>query len=506
MRILNVSSSFVLLSLFIVGLVTACSRAEATTVPQSTVTSAIAQTRSPATIEPSVTPAPTKPPEPPAPSILGRRQVLGDDGQLSIDRIVADQEGWAVVYIEEDGQRGEILGYAAVSVGESVDVFVTIDPLQAGDALLVALHADGGESGVFEFPGPDHPLENDSQPVEDHFTIDNRATIPAIAVSDQEVGEDGIITIDYVATSKPGWLVLQLDELGQPGEMVAYTRVMAGISEQLTLAINWREATATLHAMLYEDVDAPGIFEAPGIDLPVHVEGEQVAATFDAVYPPDIYVIHQPVVEGSIVIERAVSYGPGWLVIYFDDDGGLGNIIGQASLHDGINERVAISIVESAVTPILHLVLHQDTDEIGEFEFPRADPPVRHSGLVPNSVTFNIDAGNYLVTRDQLLSSSSEVVISLAVVDVSAWLSVYSDDDGEIGDMIGQKWLPPGVHREVAIRIDPELATATLKAVLHLDAGRPREFEYPEGPDIRLMRNQDVISSPFSLLADGDRE
>jgi len=39
----------------------------------------------------------------------------------------------------------------------------------------------------------------------------------------------------------------------------------------------------------------------------------------------------------------------------------------------------------------------------------------------------------------------------------------------------------------------------TLLAVLHQDTRNPREFDYPDGDDVPLQRNRQIISSPFLL-------
>jgi len=441
-------------------------------------------------------------PEPPMPSVSANRQVLGDDGQVTIDKIVALQDGWIVVYVDDDGQKGEVLGFTPVAEGTSEGVSVSVDPLQAGEALYIVYHVDGGEIGIFEFPGSDQPLEHEQLLVEDQFRINNRATIPEVVVSNQEVLEDGIVTVDYIAATRPGWLALHIDEGGRPGEMAAFAPIQAGVNENLALVINWRGATSQLHAVLYEDLGESGNFEEVSIDRPVRLDGVQITASFEAVFPADVHVVHQPVVNGNVLIERAVSYGPGWLVIYFDNEGQIGNIIGQAPLEDGINEQVVVSVIESAVTPLLYILLHQDTDERGVFQFPIADPMVTHQGIVPHPIAFRTDAGNYLITRDQPISEEDDVNISLIVVEEDAWIVIYNDEEGEPGEQLGLTWIPAGLHRDVSVTIDLEGITATLHAILHVDAGREKEFEYPDNPDVPFRRNSNVIDSPFTLLSE----
>ena len=512
---------FIAISLLLIGLTTACSQGQepdnAASTSPATATSfqevepaelsdgdleTPEETFAPQTGQEVPTAEPTMTAEANNPSVSASHQVLGDDGQVTIDQVTTEQDGWIVVYVDDDGKTGEVLGHTPVSEGTSEGILVTIDPLLVGEALYIVLHGDDGEAGKFEFPGPDQPLEYEGQPIEDHFRIDNRATIPEVEVSNQEVLEDGVVTIDVVAATRPGWLALHIDDGGAPGKIIAYVPVESGINEQLMLTINWREATTLLHAVLYEDAGENGHFEETRIDKPVRLEGTPVAVIFEARYPPDVYVVNQPVVDGNIVIERAVSYGPGWLVIYFDEEGQIGNIIGQAPLSDGINEQIVVPIVETAATPLLHLMLHQDTDEIGEFEFPRADPMVVHQGSVPHPISFRTDAGNYLVTRDQQISAGGDVVVPLIAVEEDAWVVIYSDSEGEIGELIGLTWLPAGLHRDTVVNIDPEKTTAILHAVLHIDAGRIKEFEYPDNPDVPFRRNLNVIDSPFTLQQD----
>jgi hypothetical protein len=510
---------FIFLSFWLIGLAAACSQdqepdsslsssptAGATSQEIDTIDPVAEETGTPAgDVQPAEeisTPDVQETEETPIPVVSASQQVLGDEGKLTIDKVFSIQDGWIVVYNDDDGIKGELLGYSAVDGGPSEEIEIAINPLRAGDALYVVLHSDSGEVGTFEFPGPDQPVEYKLEPVEDHFRINNRATIPELVVSDQLVLEDGIVIVDYVAATRKGWLAIHFDEGGQPGEMAAYLPVKAGVNENLAMPINWRAATPSLHAVLYEDAGEQENFEDATIDQPVRLEGTQVATAFEATFPPDVFIVQQPIVDGSVVVDRAISYGPGWLVIYFDDEGRLGNIIGQAPLEHGINEQIVVDVVESAATSFLHVMLHQDTEGIGEFEFPRADPMVTHQGSVPNPITFRIDAGNYLITHDQPLSASNTVTISQVVLEEDSWIVIYNDVEGEFGEMLGLTWLPAGLHRDVTVDIDPETTTTLLHAVLHIDAGREKEFEYPDNPDVPLRRNSNVIDSPFVLISE----
>jgi len=86
-------------------------------------------------------------------------------GSLAVARAVAPTNGWIVVHLDEGGKPGERVGVQAIPSGESRDVTVTLDPsVQLTDKLLVAVHADRGTAGEFDFDmmkkldSPDQPF------------------------------------------------------------------------------------------------------------------------------------------------------------------------------------------------------------------------------------------------------------------------------------------------------------------------------------------------------------
>jgi hypothetical protein len=497
-------------ALLIVALVllAACNRneEEATpeTLPQATTVSEAVETVVETAVEPTATPPP--PPAPTAteqalvPAVSVTDQVLEDDGQLVISQVVAAEAGWVVVYTDAAGSPGEVLGYTAVDQGQNEDIAVQIEALLATETLHVLLHTDAGDSGVFDYPGPDNPVNGADGAIEAMFVVDRRTTIPTIAVDDQELTEDGLVVIASVVSKGPGWLVLYSDEAGQPGRMMGYLPVESGTTENLSIAINWREATPTLYAALYEDAGQEAVFEVPDPDERVMMNSEPLLVSFVIGLPPDVFVLNQPVVNNKIVVERATSQGPGWLVVYRDEEGQTGNIIGFAPLEDGVNELIEVDILTSDVSAVLHIIIHEDDGTLGEFDFPAGDGPMRFNGQLPiNPFDFRTDTGNYLILEDQPLSAANTITISLVVVDVDAWVTIHTNSAEQQGQVIGQLWLPAGLYRDVVIELDPELTTITMYVVLHLDTGQPEVFEYPDGVDIPLQRNRNFIQVPFTM-------
>jgi hypothetical protein len=79
----------------------------------------------------------------------------------------------------------------------------------------------------------------------------------------------------------------------------------------------------------------------------------------------------------------------------------------------------------------------------------------------------------------QPLDDRGELTAAEVALPGPGWLVILADDDGEPGEAIGQTALAGGVHADVAVTVDPQLATETLYARLHLDTGTEGVFEYP---------------------------
>ncbi|MAU01185.1 MAG: hypothetical protein CL608_28920 [Anaerolineaceae bacterium] len=443
---------------------------------------------------------------PAVPLVSAADQVLTDEGNLQIARVVTPEDGWVVLYAMNAGELGDLLGFTDVATGLNQDLELTIDPQLATPTLVAMLHSDAGESGEFEYPdGPDVPLQWESAQIATTFALDFQLSEPVVEAEAQAVVEDGIIQVANVQLPQDGWLAIHAQEDGRMGQLLGVIPLTAGRHESVAVTIPWQQGTPTLYAALYADVGELLHFDYQAEDEPLTAEGEPVVTEFAVTYPPDIFVLDQPLVDGMFEVERVISNGPGWLVAYFDDDGEPGLIIGSAPLEDGLNERVQVEILESAATNVLHLRLHEDTEPGDEFDFPRVDQPILYEGRLPSTVTFSLTPGNYLIVDDQRLpttsTASAVLTVDLVVVDVPTWVAIEADDDGARGEVLGFTAVPPGVNHDIAISIDPTLATETLYVTLYLNAGEPDEFD-PDGADVPLQRNRSPISVPFFLLTE----
>lgn len=457
----------------------------------------------PPTAAPTRTPRPSPTPEPTPiiPAIDVSDQTLADEGTLTITRVTVPEPAWLVIHALHEGQVGEVLGYTAVSAGTNEDLAIIIDPLQATPQLVAMLHVDEGEVGTYEFPGPDNPWLVEDEAVAAGFDVDIQAVLPSITVADQELLDNGLVRIESAYSPKPGWLLLHADDDGAVGPLLGHIFLRAGLNENLSIPIPWREATPLLHAVLYEDDDRPNRLDYPDGDLPVLLNGQPLITSFTVSLPPDVYVLDQPVVDGKITVERVVSDKPGWLVIYFDENDLPGRIIGSAPLNAGVNELIEINLLESAVTDILHIRIHEDDEPVGQFTFPNGDGPRLYQGRLPASFTVRTNGGNYFLTTDQPLEETA-VIVPLVVTNTAAWAVIRDGEFQDTGDILGKTWLPAGINRDVRIELEADPTGESVTAVLHADLGEPETFDFPDGADQPLRHNGRIIQSSFKFLQD----
>ena len=469
-------------------------------VPVSTNTPVISSTES--------TPPPTAVPSATATRIATtievNDQILDENGKLTIARIESADAGWVVIYNDDSGKAGDILGYAHVPAGVSENIEVSVDPFDATEKLYAIYHLDEGQLNIFEFPGPDSPNQSGGALTSADFAVDLKVFHPEIAVRKVDVNEDGLVVIPKVVVANPSWIKLHDDDDGQPGRMLAYAPLKTGINVSVTMTIDWRAASPTLHAGLYADDGEPGMLEEQSVDQPIVTDGEAISASFEAIYPPDIFVLDQPIIEGEVVIERVISYSPNWLVIYNQtEEGTLGNVIGWTELEQGVNSGVSLTVTQSAVTPVLYAMIHQDLDEPGQFDFPGDDLAITYEGSI-YPFPFRTDTGSTLIVHDQKLSASAAVTISIATVEANSWITILADEEGQPGDVVGREWIPAGINRNIVVSLDEDLITPVLYALLVRDAGFSRVFEYDDGVDFPYQLNGSPARAPFRLIDGGN--
>lgn len=486
------------------GAVSAVTPTEAEPTTAATTTSAASRTPRPA-------PSPTATAAPPEPALSAVQQTVGEDGIVVISRIAAPEPAWVVVYADADGAPGEVLGYREVAAGEHRDVEVEIDPYEATPTLHILLHQDAGSEGDFESPGADRPLTAGEEVVGATISIHMDLPLAEITVADQEITREGEpVVVDSVTAPAAGWAALYADDDGAPGALLGVSPVREGRQEGVPIDFDWRQGTRRMHVMLYEDAGESGQFEPDEADRPFMAGAEPTAAIFTATLPPDALVFNQPGTLGEIIISRAFVNEAGWAVVYNDYFGMVADRLGYVPLEPGVTEHITVAVDSSLVTPVLHVMLHEDDETMGEFEYPRADEAIQANNRIL-LFSFATDAGNYLLTEDQSIGEEGTVHVPLVVSDAPTWVVVQDrasagEDETAVEEsappqVLGRTLLPAGVHRNVSVAVNPrEIITSTLYVTLYHDLGEPGSFEAPEGADEPMVWAGIPIQVPFTVL------
>ena len=76
---------------------------------------------------------------------------VGATTELVVSRAEAPTDAWIVVHLEKDGGPGGRVGLLHIPEGESLNTTVALDPLPLTGNLLVAIHADKADRGLFNF-------------------------------------------------------------------------------------------------------------------------------------------------------------------------------------------------------------------------------------------------------------------------------------------------------------------------------------------------------------------
>lgn len=76
---------------------------------------------------------------------------IGAKDTIAVSRVLAPGDSWIVVHLDDDGMPGERIGLLQVKKGESRDLVVKLDKAIMTPDVIVALHADRGKVGTFEF-------------------------------------------------------------------------------------------------------------------------------------------------------------------------------------------------------------------------------------------------------------------------------------------------------------------------------------------------------------------
>jgi hypothetical protein len=369
-----------------------------------------------------------------------------DTGMVVVDSVTAARSGWVVIYKDPDFTVENLVGYAPVRAGQNlgVKVVVSLPKIDQQPALWAVLQSDNGVPGVFEWGLKDRsynddPLADKGQVVMTQFATTASAPLPPlletasggaslktmphyqITIHNQDV-RSGMILVDAITTTEPGWVVFYKNPNFTPGEIVGYAPVYPGVNTNVKATIDTAKLgkSTEVWAQLHKDDGRRGIFEwerqaEPLADWPLVKDRTYVRASFGvtaAAVPTttvnlkaaQITVHDQMLDTGIITVDAITTPLNGWIVIYRDPNFTSGEIVGYAPVYKGANLGVKVTIDTAKVgeQATLWPVLHVDGGLQNIFEWGYngqqfSDPPVFQKGQYV-SAAFSATGGRQLDT------------------------------------------------------------------------------------------------------------
>lgn len=106
---------------------------------------------------------------------------------------------------------------------------------------------------------------------------------------------------------------------------------------------------------------------------------------------------------------------------------------------------------------------------------------------------------NMLEVASQQINGRT-IFVSKVITTDDSWLAIYSDNAGQPGNLLGYQAVGAGIAHNLVIELSPLPENTALLAVLHSNLGARERFEYPNGPDVIIVKNGQPLIAPFSLI------
>jgi len=327
----------------------------------------------------------------------------GAKGSITVASVNVPGRSWIAVYLDDNGKPGKRIGLQAIPAGSSTDVKVKLDDVTLTDKLIVAVHADRGIVGTFEFSpdnfdaSPDKPYFVDGMELAMEVKTDippfgvNAAEGEASVMAAAQPGATDSVVVAKVVAPTGAWLVVHLDDKGMPGKRVGFAQVTKGTSADVRVKLDPSiPLTDKLLIAVHADRGVAGTLEFDMMDKynspdqPFFVNGKEVATGIVVTTKPfgvsaktgqaDIRVNAQPGAKGSLVIAKAVAPTGAWVVVHLDDDGMPGKRVGYGQIVAGTSTNVIVKLDPNAtLTDRLFVAVHADRGVAGTLEFDMMD-------------------------------------------------------------------------------------------------------------------------------------
>lgn len=221
----------------------------------------------------------------------------GAEESIMVSSVKVPRASWIAVHLDDNGMPGKRVGLKSIPAGTSSDVEVALDKgITLTDKLIVAVHADYGAIGQFEFAmdrfeaSADKPyfvggmeLAMEASVKKLPFGVDAAPGSASIKVSDQP-GITTSLLVDEAVAPTAAFVVVHADDNGKPGARLGVQAIPSGTSTKVTVTLDpGVPLTDKVLVAVHADRGTGGVFEFDMMDKynspdqPFFVDGQEVA-------------------------------------------------------------------------------------------------------------------------------------------------------------------------------------------------------------------------------------
>ena len=212
---------------------------------------------------------------------------------VSLAKVVAPEAAWICAYENDEGARGKMVGQVRVEGGTTDDVEIRLDQ-ETSDNVVLLMHSDRGNRGVFEFDeankegSPDRPVFVNGKVLAETVALRGYGVGVASRAARIEVypqgSTDATVTVRNVLAPADAWVVVQQSSGGRPGRVVGFAPVSAGALSDYPVVLKSGPPRGNLFVTLFADAGVAGRFEfdpespLSSADQPYYVDGKPLTA------------------------------------------------------------------------------------------------------------------------------------------------------------------------------------------------------------------------------------
>jgi hypothetical protein len=352
------------------------------------------------------------------------------------------------------------------------------------------------------------------------------ATGPAAIVFGDQLVDGSAVVIGLVTLPADGFVVLQADAAGVPGDVVGVSELIGrGTVADVTVPVfPPLDGETVLHAALHIDMDQDGrfLFEPPDgfVDVPaVSAVGVAVtaAATVGLLAPlaPAAVTFAEQRTDGEEVVVAEVTLpAPGFVALHADEDGLPGAILGiSALLPEGASRDVPVGLEGPEAGPqTVFAVAYVDRDGDGLAGITAAGSldevaqafdggPARASA----EITVVLTAPAVLEVEDQE-GDGTTVVVASATLPSPGFIEVRADDGGTPGRRLARSdVLPTGTTSDLEIELaEPLAADAVLWIRVRIDLDGDEDLGTGDPVALDVAGRRVLASLAYTFVEEGD--